>query len=149
MGWNKPVSQYERYLKLQSNGERAILVAWVSNEFAGYLTVVWKPNYPGFRDNDIPEIQDMNVLPHFRRQHIATHLMDEAERLISERSCIVGIGVGLHPGYNAAQKMYPLRGYVPDAKGVTYDDVYITEGQTIIADDNLVLHMTKQLGESA
>ena len=92
-----------------------------------------------------PEIQDLNVLPHFRRRGVATALMDKAEALIAERSENVAIGVGLHPGYNAAQRLYVLRGYVPDGKGVTWHGKYIEEGQKLIADDDLVLHFTKTL----
>jgi ribosomal protein S18 acetylase RimI-like enzyme len=35
--------------------------------------------YLPFRDDGIPEIQDLNVLSRFRRQHIATALMSAAE----------------------------------------------------------------------
>jgi hypothetical protein len=71
--------------------------------------------------------------------------MDKAEEAIRVRSPIAGIGVGLHPGYNAAQRMYVLRGYIPDGNGVTYNSEYIKEGQMITADDRLVLHFVKRL----
>jgi GNAT superfamily N-acetyltransferase len=99
--------------------------------------------YKYFREHNIPEIQDLNVLPTYRRRGIATALMDEAETIAKEHGPIVGIGVGLHPGYNAAQRMYVLRGYVPDGRGVTWRDNYIKEGQELMADDDLVLHLTK------
>jgi hypothetical protein len=71
--------------------------------------------------------------------------MDEAESIIAEKSPVVGIGVGLHPGYNAAQRMYVLRGYVPDAQGVVWRDACIEEGQQIVADDDLGFYLTKDL----
>ena len=85
------------------------------------------------------------MLPQFRWRGIATALVDECERLIRERSAIAGIGVGLHPGYNAAQRMYVLRGYVPDDRGVTYKNRYVVEGETLPFDDDLVLYLTKDL----
>ena len=85
LGWDKPASQYERYLAEQNEGRRAVLVALLDGTFAGYLTVNWHSEYPPFRQENIPEIQDFNVLPHYRRQGIGTHLMDAAERLIAAR----------------------------------------------------------------
>jgi ribosomal protein S18 acetylase RimI-like enzyme len=83
IGWDKPVTQYEQYFSEQQTGTREVLVALMEGVFAGYVTIVWKPTYKPFLDNDIPEVQDFNVLPRFRRQHIGTDLMDEAEALIS------------------------------------------------------------------
>ena len=67
-GWNKPASQYERYLRERSIGLRLILVAFVQEEFAGYLTICWHSHDETFRNEAIPEIVDFNVLPKFRRQ---------------------------------------------------------------------------------
>ena len=140
IGWNKPANQYQHYFVQQQNEKIIVLVAEYNSTFAGYGVIHWSPDYSSF-----PEIQDLNVLPHYRRRGIATALMDEAEMLIAKRSDRVGIGVGLHPGYNAAQRMYVLRGYVPDGRGVTWKGVYIEEGQPLVADDHLVLHMIKWL----
>ena len=71
--------------------------------------------------------------------------MDAAERIVADCSQIVGIGVGLHPGYAAAQRMYVLRGYVPDAMPLTYNDQFVSEGQNITLDDELDLHLTKKI----
>ena len=140
IGWNKPANQYLHYFDQQQNEKIIVLVAELNSTFTGYVVIRWAPDYSSF-----PEIQDLNVLPHYRRRGIATCLMDEAELLIMKRSDRVGIGVGLHPGYNAAQRMYVLRGYVPDGRGVTWKGAYIEEGQPLVADDNLVLHMVKLL----
>ncbi|MDQ2841742.1 MAG: GNAT family N-acetyltransferase [Acidobacteriota bacterium] len=90
----------------------------------------------------IPEIQDLNVLPGFRRKGIATQLLDRAECEIASRSEVVGIGVGLHPGYNDAQRLYGKRGYIPDGQGITYRDRYLRQGEQVVLDDDLVLHLT-------
>lgn len=136
---------YERYLEEQEAGQRVVLVAMYEKQFAGYVTIVWQPEYVYVEGKITPEIQDLNVLPQYQRCGIGSHLMNQAEVLISARSDQVGIGVGLHPGYNAAQRLYVLRGYVPDARGMTWRGAYVREGQHVIADDDLVLHLIKDL----
>lgn len=145
IGWNKPASQYERYLAEQRRGERLVLVALADDRFAGYLTIVWQSGYPPFRAADIPEIVDFNVLPRCRRRGIGGRLMDEAERLIAERSPEAGIGVGMDADYGAAQRLYVKRGYVPDGRGLRTGNRDVVPGETVRVDDSLVLHFTKQL----
>ena len=48
LGWAKPRSQYERYLAEQRQGRRAVFVAFVAGDFAGYLTIRWTPDYTPF-----------------------------------------------------------------------------------------------------
>ncbi len=110
IGWNKSESQYDRYYEEQKAGKRVVLVAFVNGEYAGYGNIVWESDYLPFRNIQIPEISDLNVLPSFRRRGIATAIMDKAERMISERSDTVGIGFGLYADYGTAQRMYILRG---------------------------------------
>lgn len=128
-----------------SKDARTVLVAFVGRDFAGYVTVVWTPSYPPFLAAGIPEIQDFNVLPRFRRQGIGTSLMDEAERKVSERSGVAGIGVGMSPDYGAAQRLYVLRGYVPDGKGLTSNGSPVRPADEITVNDGLVLYLTKAL----
>jgi GNAT superfamily N-acetyltransferase len=125
---------------------RTCFVATVDGQFAGYVTVNWQPTYAGFADLNIPEIQDLNVLATFRRKGIASRLLDHAEAEAGRHSPVVGIGVGLHPGYNAAQQLYVKRGYIPDGRGITYRDHFVDEGAQVRLDDDLVMHFTKQLG---
>jgi ribosomal protein S18 acetylase RimI-like enzyme len=145
IGATKPEAKYLRYLEQETAGSRTCLVATVSEQFAGYVTINWQATYPGFSELQIPEIQDLNVLPAFRRRGIASRLLDLAEEQVARRSPIVGIGVGLHSGYNAAQRLYGSRGYIPDGRGVTYRDKYVGEYVQVWLDDDLVLHLTKQL----
>jgi len=145
IGWNKPESQYRRYLDEQVTGTRTCFVALVDGQFAGYVTVNWLPAYVGFADLNIPEIQDLNVLTTFRRKGVATRLLDRAEGEVDRRSGVVGIGVGLHPGYNAAQRCYAKRGYIPDGRGITFRNRFVEEGTSVVLDDDLLLHFTKLL----
>jgi GNAT superfamily N-acetyltransferase len=144
IGWIKPVALFQRYLAEQASGTRSCWVANLTNAFAGYITINWEPTYPWFAERRIPEIQDLNVLPSFRRRGIGTSLLDQAEAQIACRSDVVGIGVGLHPGYNDAHRLYVKRGYIPDGQGVTYRDRYLREGEQVLLDDDLLLHLIRR-----
>jgi GNAT superfamily N-acetyltransferase len=145
LAWPKSIGYFQNCFDAQVRGELIVLVARTGEQLLGYLKVAWEPVYPPFRAQSIPEIQDLNVVPGSRRNGVATRLMDAAERLVAERSSVVGIGVGLHPGYAAAQRMYALRGYVPDAMPLTCDNQFVAEGQEVTLDDGLVMHLTKIL----
>jgi GNAT superfamily N-acetyltransferase len=145
LGWQKPASQYERYLLEQELKTRVMYIALLQGQFSGYLTISWQSNYAPFRQKSIPEIMDFNVLPKFRRIGIGTQLMDRAETEVAKVSPVAGIGVGMTPDYGAAQRLYVLRGYVPDGNGLCYLARPIQYGQTLKGDDNLVLYLTKEL----
>jgi ribosomal protein S18 acetylase RimI-like enzyme len=145
LGWNKPASQYERYAEEMARGERDVLIARFAERFAGYVTIRWTSEYQPFHAAGIPEVQDFNVLPEFRRRGIGTALMNEAERMIALRARTAGIGVGFDPDYGAAQRLYVLRGYVPDARGGTSHGNWVKWGDQVTVDDDLVLYLTKSL----
>ena len=106
IGWNKPASLYQKYLEEQEKGERCIWVAFKENDFTGYVTLKWQSNYLAFKDHNIPEISDLNVLPKFRKQGLASALLDHVETEAGTRNSTVGIGVGLSADYGDAQKLY-------------------------------------------
>ncbi|HEY3289555.1 MAG TPA: GNAT family N-acetyltransferase, partial [Anaerolineae bacterium] len=139
----KPAGYFAACMAAQTRDELVLLLARESERLLGYLKVVWQPGYLPFREQGIPEVQDLNVMPHAKRHGVASRLMDRAEALIATRSAIAGIGVGLHPGYGPAQRMYVLRGYVPDGLPLTYNGTAVSERQTVVLDDDLVLHLTK------
>jgi GNAT superfamily N-acetyltransferase len=145
LGWHKPASQYERYLREQALEFRNVYVALVDGKFAGYLTICWTSTYPRFREAKIPEIVDFNVLPKFRRRGVGTALMDKAESEIAKVSHAAGIGVGMTPDYGAAQRMYVLRGYVPDGYGLYQRDHYPIHGEQVVINDDLAIFLTKLL----
>lgn len=145
LGSNKPGEQYERYLEDIANGARSAPVAAWSDEFCGYVTVKWNADYPPFREAGIPEVQDFNVLPAFRRRGIGARLMDEAERLAAQRGNEIGLGVALDPDYGPAQRLYVKRGYVPDGRGAMSSGVRVKWGDSVRVDDDLVIYLTKSL----
>jgi GNAT superfamily N-acetyltransferase len=144
-GMRKSLSQLQKYFGEQQAGSRRCFIAKLESVFAAYVTVNWRPIYSSFAQGRVPEIQDLNVLPGFRRRGIATLLLDRAEQEIATGSDAAGISVGLHPGYNQAQRLYAKRGYIPDGRGVTYRNEFVTEGMQVTLDDDLLLHLTKQL----
>jgi GNAT superfamily N-acetyltransferase len=143
--WHKPKALYERYLMEQSLNMRVCYVAFVDGQFAGYLTICWSSTYESFREQKIPEIVDFILLPQFRRRRIGTKLMDLAESEIAKVSPIAGIGVGMTPDYGAAQRLYVLRGYIPDGCGLHWRNHYVQFREEISVDDDLALYFTKEL----
>jgi hypothetical protein len=71
--------------------------------------------------------------------------MDQAESEIAKVSYIVGIGVGMTADYGAAQRMYILRGYIPDGRGLHHRDRPLQYGEQLTVDDDLALYFTKEL----
>lgn len=143
--WPKPESIFKQYLQEQREGSRLIWVAYEKETFAGYITLKWQSQYEPFRKGKIPEIMDLNVLPPFRNRGIGSRLLDIAELEASQKSDIIGIGVGLYKDYGAAQKLYIERGYIPDGCGVTYNYKLVVPGTNVSLDDDLVLWLTKNL----
>lgn len=145
IGWSKPSSLYQRYFSEQQSGARHVFVATAAEAFAGYVTLSWRPTYPSFIEEKVPEIQDLNVLPQFRRAGVGSALLDAAERHAATRVAAVGIRVGLDQGYAAAQRLYVRRGYVPDGLGLARGDRTVAFGEQVVVDHDLLLSFTKQL----
>jgi GNAT superfamily N-acetyltransferase len=148
MGWSKPEGHFEKYIQYQSNGLITVLCAETQKgEYVGHLKIVWNPEHYYFRQHGIPEIQDLNVLPQYRRMKVATILVERAEEIVGARSSKIGIGFGLYSDYGSAQKMYVQRGYVPDGQGISYRNIRVQPGDIVTADDDLVLFLTKGLAK--
>lgn len=143
--WKKPTSLFEQYLKEQQNNQRTSWVACLENHIAGYITLKWQSEYQDFLTNNIPEIKDLNVLPEYRNLGIGNKLLETAEAMAKEKSNVIGIAVGLHKSYGAAQKLYIKHGYVPDGEGLTYNSKPVEFGESVIVDDDLVLWLTKKI----
>lgn len=92
-----------------------------------------------------PYIVDFAVLERVRGRGVGSALMDAVEALAAETSDTVCLGVGLHSGYGAAQRMYVLRGYVPDGSGVWYEGHVLEQYVPCVNDDELNLFLSKKL----
>lgn len=112
-------------------------------EGKGFAVLNTQPLYPLYRRLGIPEIQDIYVLPDYRREGVATALIQHCEELVE--TDMVGISVPVSPDYGAAQRLYYKLGYEPDGNGVTYDRESVTHGSMVRLDENLCLMMVKDL----
>ncbi len=145
IGWNKPETLFQAYLKEQKENERYIWVAYQQSQFLGYVTLKMHSEYLPFAKDKIPEIKDLNVLPACRNQGVGSALMKRAQKQASTHSTKVGIGVGLTADYGHAQRLYVKSGYMPDGNGITYLHEKVKWGVDYKADDDLVLWFTKDL----
>jgi len=146
IGWNKPKSLYETYLIEQLHEKRTIFIAKIDGHFCGYVTIKWEADYPFFKENGIPEISDLNVLPSNRNQGIGTALIKTCEKLTNKRGLnSIGLGVGLTADYGTAQKLYVNLGYIPDGFGLFYMNSPVQYGNQVIVDDDLVIYLYKKI----
>lgn len=133
----------------QEKGRRDVFGAFVrdADVMAGFVHLIWNPAYPPFVRLGMPEVQDLAVLPDFRRRGLGRELVLRCEEEAASRGCRdIGIGVGLYAAYGAAQRLYVNMGYVPDGCGIAHDNISVTGGRMYPVDDLLTLKMTKKLG---
>ena len=144
-GWNKPLSQFERYFEEQGEGIKKVLVAAWRGEAAGYTTLLPQAPAGPFAGKGWPEVCDFNVLEKFQRRGIGSRILAVAEDLASQTSGTICLGVGLHSGYGAAQRLYVKRGYMFDGSGLWYRDKPLAQYAPCAADDDLVLYLSRKL----
>jgi len=107
-----------------AEGGSSTFLAFVQGELAGYITIRWQSENPLFRQENIPLIHDLLLFSAFRRQGIASRLMDEAEAVIATRASKAGITVGLFDAYGPAQRLYARKGCVPDSTIVRAQSIF-------------------------
>jgi GNAT superfamily N-acetyltransferase len=130
----------------QAEGRRDLFIIAAGGTDAGYVMLNWRPQYALYRRLNMPEIQDLNVVPAMRRRGLAAALIRHCEETARARGCAqVGISVGLYADYGAAQRLYVRLGYVPDGFGVTYDRETVRPGEIRPVDDNLCLMLVRDL----
>lgn len=125
--WNKKHQWFERYFEEHQQGKRVTLVAFVHGMAIGYGNVLWESEYKPFRQNHVPEINDLGVIDEYQNCGIGRALIYKAECVVARTEIsVIGIGVGQTPEYAAAQYLYPKLGFVPDGRGICptqYGDV--------------------------
>ncbi len=144
-GWHAVIEKYECRLKDQKEGHAVVLAAEYCCHVAGYISVYPDSSFGAFGNKGYPEIVDFGVLEKYRKNGVGEKLMDAAEKIASRYADTVYLGVGLHSGYGAAQRMYVKRGYVPDGSGVWYGDAVCPPYADCRNDDELILYLSKKL----
>lgn len=111
--------QWQRYLNENLSGQRITLLAIQDQHLAGYTNLVWQSDYAPFQVKDIPEINNMHILPDYQHRGIGTALIKACEVIAAQAGkSAVGIGVAQSENYAAAQRLYPYLGYIPDGRGL-------------------------------
>ncbi len=110
----------------------------------GFGVLNFEPKYQLYQRLEIPEIQELNVIPEARQQGVATALIEAFENIARDQGAqSMGISVGLTKDYGPAQRLYCKLGYMPDGYGVTYDREAVTVGGSYPMDDDVALMLVK------
>lgn len=140
------IAKWTRYLEEQQQGIRKALIVLHEDEIVGYGHLLFCSEYPEFKNNNIPEIQDLWIFEDNRKKGIGSGLIRHLEKLAAEQGYKqVGIGVGLYRDYGSAQKLYSRLGFAPDGHGITYKHAPVVAGEKYPVDDDLILWLTKHL----
>ncbi len=135
----------EKYYKEQQEGRRFVVFAKVDGKAVGYATLLsCNPHGPEAL-RSLPVVNDFNVLEGYQHHGIGNSILDRIEAQAATMSDEIALGVGMHPGYGSAQRLYVKRGYVPDGSGVWYRDVLLPMNGACCNDDDLVLYLSKKL----
>lgn len=128
------------------SGNRTLFLGYDGETPAGYVILNHHPAYPPFIRLQIPEIQDLNVLPEYRRNGLGAKLVQACEAQARAQGAErIGLAVGLDRSYGPAQRLYVRLGYIPDGSGVTHDRQPVAPGAIHAVDDDLCLMMVKDL----
>lgn len=141
-----PESYFDDVVAKFKSGGMDIIVALKDEAIIGYGFLNWAPKYALYKRLDIPEIQNVNVLHDHRCGGVGREIIEFAEGLVRDDGRDqVGVSVGLHKDYGAAQRLYTKMGYIPDGTGITYDRETVQIGEIRPVDDDLCLMMVKDL----
>ena len=144
MGKQIDEGYFEFCLQEQQAGRRELYILRKDGKDCGYGILNWTPRYSLYKRLGIAEVQDVNVIPEYRRQGIASNFIEYCEKTAQDKGHeMIGISVGLTADYGAAQALYVKRGYIPDGNGVSYDREAVSSGDNLPIDDDLCLMLIK------
>lgn len=139
-------SYFNRCFNENLSSRRITFVAVDGAMTAGYVNVIFQSDYQFFKDNNIPEINDLYVTPAYRKKGIGGKLLSACEKYAKEHGYHkIGLGVGLYRDYGSAQRLYTRNGYGLDGNGLMYLNKPVEPGRTVTVDDELLLYLYKQL----
>lgn len=144
-GWSKEKTYLKTCYAEQEAGARWAFVAEREGQVLGYTMLLPKGRGGPYRTFGYPEVSDFNVFIRYQRKGIGSRILDAAETYAKNLSDRITLGVGLHSGYGAAQRMYIKRGYIPDGSGVWYQGHPLDSYAPCVNDDDLVLYLSKPI----
>ena len=139
------ITYLKNQLANQEKQECSALIALYNGQVAGYVFLYYKCRWGGLANCNIPGVVDLIVFEEFRQKGIATNLMDVAENIAKSHSNKVYLDVCLSSEYGPAQRFYIKRGYIPDGKGVYYEEKVCKTDAICKNDDELTLCLVKDL----
>lgn len=139
------VAYLKRQLKNQEKQECIALLALYDGSVAGYVFLYYQCRWGGLAGHNIPGAVDLIVFATYRRKKIATVLMDVAEDIAKRYGSKIYLDVCLNGDYGPAQRFYITRGYIPDGKGVYYEEKVCETDAVCRNNDELTLCLIKEL----
>ena len=140
------IAKWRGYLDEQQNEARMARIVEQHGKIVGYGNLLPASQYPHFKQNRVPEINDVWVYEESRKKGVATALIVHFEQLAKQKGyTTIGMGVGLYRDYGAAQRLYFKLGYQPDGEGITYKQAAVIPGEKYAVDDDLILWLIKRL----
>jgi GNAT superfamily N-acetyltransferase len=133
------VAFVDRFLPLSRLSERTdeestYLVAWAGRQPVGHAHIAWAGTHLG-----VPEIQDVFVLPQWRRRGVASQLTLAAEAEARARGWASISLSASQEGNDAARRLYAKLGYLEaPVDPVRVSGVITVRGQPLDVDDTLV-----------
>lgn len=89
------IAKWTRYLDEQQKNTRMACIVEQRGQIVGYGRLLPNSEYPYFRNNNIPEINEIWIYEENRRQGIATALIMHLEQMAKQQGYAqIGLGVG-------------------------------------------------------
>ncbi len=141
----KNIAYLTNQLANQEKQECSALLALYNGKIAGHVFLYYKCRWGGLANSDLPCVIDLKVFEKYRKNGIATALMDAAEKIAKKHNDKIYLDVCLNSEYGPAQRLYVKRGYVPDGKGAYYEEKVCETNAICKNDSELTLCLIKEL----
>ena len=123
-GWGDTSDKHTMRIKDMASGISVTFVSVYKGQVAGYVSVYY--DYEKLDGVSYPGVVDFGVLEKYRNNGIGTALMDAAE----------------NTAFKSGGRIY-LGGYIPDGKGVYYNDKIAERNKEYPNDDDFFLKLYK------